>query len=94
MGDLSPSASLCSCHSTQWVGVAMIENKHSSSQTSDMSCACDKSPPPPHERVSMSRVVMGRMANHCTTCRLHVSCLTAVLFFALLSFRDGTTEPC
>lgn len=30
---------------TQWVGVAslMIENKHSSSQTSDISCLCDKS---------------------------------------------------
>lgn len=44
MRDLSPSALLCSCHCTQWVGVAslMIENKYSSSQTNDISCLCDK----------------------------------------------------
>lgn len=45
MGDLYPSVSPFSCHCTQWVGVAswMTENKHSSSQTTDISYQCDKS---------------------------------------------------
>lgn len=45
MGDLKSSVSPCSCHCTQWTGVAssVTENKYSSTQTTDISYRHDKS---------------------------------------------------